>query len=246
MAKTWEEYFEASPGTDESWSGGSVSAGCTRDPDCATSGVSGAPADWDDDCLEATIDDVGDAAYYQQDFAGSPDPAYFHFEFIVPSLAQYVDSGDYICILYMWDDTWGQGIEFQISSDGSNPRLFGRFRAGGAPQEAWGPILSANTRYKVDAYWNDTGNAWEWRVDGETIDSGTEAIADAIGVLQLGICAGRTSTVTGTIYIDNFYIDNADWPPSAGAEEYTATGSNRYVGGISRLIDITRSESGAI
>jgi hypothetical protein len=204
--RIWNERFEEPSGTDESWDNSVVDTGCTLDPDVDTSLVAGANTDWLNLCCECTIDDVGEDAYYQEDFGGGYHRAELHIEFNAPRLNMFASGGDFIVLVYVWDSAWEQCFQLRIRHDGSDPRFWFRARPNLANQDSYGPVVKEETTYKIDVKWDMVAKEWNWRVNNHVYDSGTLTSSNGpIDHCQFGI-ASQAGNVAFSTYMDNIQV----------------------------------------
>jgi hypothetical protein len=207
MARIWDEKFEGA-GYEETWSPGEIlGAGCTLDEDYACSSI-GSPSTWDSQCLQCVVDTAGDANYVRHNFGSDIPIAYYRVEFIVHSLtlASYADMN----ILRVVDSGFGSLFAVTIYNDATNNRLC-FYRSLDAPEtHHTGAILTLDQKYRVEVKWDNTNDAWEWKVDGSSQHSGSFTGDNS----SRNIYLGSTSRVNET-YIDNFAIDDSGW---VGAE----------------------------
>ncbi len=189
-------------------------AGSTVDEDKATSGITGAPDGWEDQCLELTISGFDNGNIYRY-FETDTGLAYYRFEFII--LPRTNSSGDEFPLL------WLEGFEgitwelfgISIIDDGTNYSIemdMG-FDPGGNTY-----FLNAveDTRYLVEVYYDWTDDMWEWKVDGVSVASGT--FFDSSPVPQITYIGSDIVThgefVRGdgwTVYVDNWGFSTCGW-----------------------------------
>lgn len=208
MTRQWDEKFEGT-GYEETWSyGETVGAGNTLDEDADPSDV-GSPAGWDSQCLKAINADSNQCQVAHA--PGDHTWAYYRMEFVLTTwevivdeikIANLADDGQSEIVVVVLAETDGEGekiIRFKIDHDGGGLSIF-----------ASDPI-SFNTLYRVEWKFDISGNAWEWRINDVTQDSGslTSTHATLLGEFALGFI--DSGIRTATIYLDNYAIDDADW-----------------------------------
>lgn len=223
MARTFDEQFEntGSPGYDETSSGiggnwsESVPGGATVDENYSTGSVTGAPADWDDECLY--IDTAGNSAANTKNHLDSAVAAYWRVEFII--VEESLANGDTVEIVKIKDQVdYSSVVDFFIEQSGGTLYLSGSISGTSIASDY---AVAIETRYRLE-FWYSKGSGWATRVDGVAWDSGPagEATDDNPGYIHLG----SVDYAKDIIYaFDNVAIDDADW---VGAESAGEEGSS--------------------
>jgi len=213
MARTWDEQFEAA-GYDETWNDGeTVGGGCTLDEDADVADV-GSPSGWGSKCLKVISSGTNDA-YVRHSFAGDISSGYLRIEFVISS--ESLADGQTTDIFRSWDAGFGAALAVHIYQSGGS--LYIRSRVDGTNHS--GTAISTGTRYRYEHWW-DVSSGWESRLDGVMFDSGPDGECDReIKYMRLGM---PSSGATGTFYIDNFAIDDADWVGPEGGAGVSPTG----------------------
>jgi hypothetical protein len=211
----WAEQYETPGDVDESWSTGSVvSFGNTANAGKSTSGVSGAPGSWGDECLEVTLGAgaIGGDAMYRHVFPFPKDIVYLRQEFIVD--AEALATGEAINIL-----TWKESQSPEVI----NGRILIRELAiwtlvqielgGGEYIElARQGTLTEDTRYVVEVKYDSTNGYWAVWLDGKLTQSGH--IRDHWGQSTSVIVSGSegSSGRDITVYLDNTLASESGFP----------------------------------
>ena len=223
MTSFWDEKFEPT-GYEETWSEGeTISGSGVLDEDFVTSGVTGAPGNWDAKCLRVVSDAAG-AVLVGHDFASAQVISYFRMEVIVKAfpaiganfgierLAHQFDSGA--------TDVWTFGIQRRdsLSPNGFNWLWQGNDDGGGLngrPDTT--NDIALDTRYRLECEWDATGDTWEWRIDGDPVANGMLTSTHPINIQNNFRIGWESAATGGEIFIDNVAFDDADWVgPAAG------------------------------
>ena len=209
MATKLDEKFEAT-GYDQSGWSETAGAGNTVDEDADVADV-GSPSGWGSKCLKIAVAGTNSNAITQNNSIAALPDTWVRVEFHWISYSQV---GSFNRILLGMDagfaklynltirDPTGGGdfdIELQIYHDGSSNSFFDTG-------------LSLNTTYRYEFKWDSTNNVWEWRRDGNTLDSGTltSTHPTEMSKFYVGIDAANNLDVH-TVYWDLITIDDADW-----------------------------------
>lgn len=229
MAKFWDEKLEGT-GYQETWSLGETISGISiLDEDYATSSVTGAPSDWDSQCLRCNMDN-NDACYVRHNFASSQTISYARVELIWGSfpdgLAQF-----HVHTLFGIEDSSGNPVwriyiqERGTSSDGPYRIQFRDFRDGTEnANHSSDYTFSLNTRHRIEVKWDGSANEFEFRFDGVTTYSGTITTGptDIQQDFRLGLGALAGAPGNCEIFYDNIAFSDTDW---LGAEDVGEGGS---------------------
>ena len=224
MTRVWDEKLEGT-GYEETWNfGETVTAGNTLDEDQATSGVTGAPANWGAQCLKAEAIAGGTAAYiyHSEDFGGT---LYFRVAVIVS--AETLANDETFAVASYFDSTFVGGVFLQLNQDSNGDlewlmviytdstsgfQVFGSFE-----------LISLDTPYVLEFMVDESAGAageWDWWIDGVRQANDQDATDPVTTPGNLGagflrpteLLEGIVASVgsgTNTIYIDNIAMDDA-------------------------------------
>jgi hypothetical protein len=212
MARIWDEKFEGT-GYEETWSGGeTIGTGCTLNEDYATSGLASPPAYWDAQCLQVISDTAGDETHVQHDLgAGAAGTQYYRLEIMIHSAT--VANYQLLTILRVLNTAYGSCFNLGLNNNG------GTYRWGidvyGDTTPTYYSTFAFDTYYRIEIKWDNTNNAFEWKIDGTSINT----LAFTNDSTARRISLGARNHVA-ELYIDNFAIDDADW---VGSDAVTAT-----------------------
>ena len=72
--------------------------------------------------------------------------------------------------------------------------------------------ISINTWYRIDIKYDDSGNTWEWKLDGAVQDNGNLTGTHYTGIQKwdLGFISASQLN-TGTIYFDSFVVNTINY-----------------------------------
>ncbi len=188
--------------------------GSTIDEDEATSGVTGAPDGWQDQCLELTIPH-GDWGNIYRAVASDYGLMYSRFEFIIK--ARTNNAGDSFPLACVEDNIGLLGWELEFSDNGSNYDLGLTAFLGIDWTLDYFLSMNEGTPYLVEVYYDWTLHKLEWKVDG--VSQGTTTIAGDSKLVKLFV---GTDTITHgqfvwgigddwTVYIDNYGFSTCGW-----------------------------------
>ncbi len=217
MTRIFDEKFEGVGYEEASWSE-TVGGSSTVDEDKATSGVTGAPANWDVQCLE--IDKAGGDNAYTEQINFVQTDSWFRLDFILT--AESLANGGLARFIQVWDNSWAAAFQlffYQVS--GSLKLRMRSFHNGSSNYYAALTTISLDTFYRVEVKWDITNNVWAWKIDG-VAQPNDQDVSDPItseGILssthvtdidniRLG---GQSGDNAWQGYFDNFAIDDADW-----------------------------------
>lgn len=209
-ARVWDEQLEAAPGYDETWSEGEVSVGTgTLDEDKTRTDVTGAPADWDDDCLEVTSAADDDTLYVKHYFVSAVDPFYWRIEIIAGNIGN-LENADDAMLLIIRDGSDNDLMAVSIQDNAGTKRFRINFSYDGDGHSYYYSPISEDTRYRIELKWDNGNDVWEWKVDGASQDNGAISVDRDAQRVIMGLIAVENSRVV-TTYYDNVAVDDADW-----------------------------------
>jgi len=193
--KDFDEQFE-STGYDETSAG--VGSNWTEeygspDSDEPTSGVTGAPNDWDDYCLHLP---TGTNRIYNSMDSGYAD-LYLRVEVIFSSISN-------TSYQEVFQATWsgiGQIVCYVKEASGSYYLASKLDESNNSPDQE----ISLNTRYRLEYHW-DSGATSYWRIDDADVYNDTAVGRSGIDRLYIG--AIGTNYV---VYVDNVAYGDTDW-----------------------------------
>lgn len=227
MTRKWDEKFSAA-GYDESWSIGEVvDAGSSLDEDADPADVS-SPSGWGTKCLKAVTANIGDSARVGHSVGGAADWVYWRLEFVVT--AESLANGETMQLFFAENSgATINAISLSVDQDaGALRAVFGVDEDG--TETFYTSAIVLDTRYRFECKYDIANNAWEWRMDGVTKNSGSLSSTHStdFGTIAIGILA-VDNIATG--YFDLFAVDDADW---IGAESSAVTSFDpgMLVGGL--------------
>lgn len=211
----------------------------TRDPNQATSGVSGAPASWGDECflLETTVTgQTGGYRYFPPSEAESV--SYFGIEFILDSHS--FGSGDWsgIGMAYTAGYTnYPWTIDF-IEVSGSIYCRVNILHDGSS--HTWDHAVSLDTPYKVEVKWDLDTETWEYRWNGTSQQSGSitsTALGWPIGIF---VFVGGGDAVQRSFYDNAYVTTDTYYSFSGGGTTHSASASISATGALSGVCNTVR------
>jgi hypothetical protein len=218
-SRVFDEQYEntESPGYDESITYETGSPNENK----ATSGVTGAPSEWGDECLE--IVHTGTNLWAEGDFNGSHEKSFLRLEFIIDS--ESISAGGSNQILEVEDSSWNSVYALQIIKTGGvlKAQLVSRYDGNWHSFNSFAE-LSLDTRYRVEVKWDSTAGVdeWSWKLDGVVQPNNQDSTYPVTteGTLETGHrpnvehpFVGTMWTLSGnmTTYFDLFALDDSDW-----------------------------------
>jgi PKD repeat protein/uncharacterized protein YjiK len=222
----FDERFEVT-GYDEFWSEGeTLGSGVSLDEDYATSLITGAPSDWDSEALEIVFA-AGQDSYLEHLLTTTGHAvSYLRYEFIVS--ADDLANGDVNHILSVRGLGGEKMYQLMFARAGGQPYLTAQFYHDGS-SNIYNRVISLDTRYRAEVYWNSDTDEWEYRVDGGTLASGSltgTAASYELSYFRVGD-VDRQQDAGATIYVDNVAFSTGNWlgapttPNSAPTASYT-------------------------
>ena len=230
----FDERFEVT-GYDEFWSEGEVlGTGVSQDEDYPTSLIAGAPADWGSEALEMVLA-AGEDSYVEHLLTTTGhQESYLRYEFIVGS--DELANGDVNHILSVRALGGEKMYQLMFARAGGQPYLTTQIFHDGT-SNIYNRVISLDTAYRVEMYWNSTTDEWEYRVDGSTLASGSltgTAASYDLSYFRVGDIA-RQQDAAATIYVDNVAFSTDSWlgaptaPNAAPTASYTWSASDLTV-----------------
>lgn len=227
MSRVVDEKFEGA-GYEEAWGEIVTAGGSEMDEDQATSGVSGSPADWDDDCLKNyhVAAAAGIVVTSRRLNIGNITKSYLRIEIIVSDWSDMINN-DTHGLVQVLDGGFGNCYLFQIKMIGGShyPEIM-CFHDGNVNIYTAFTPMSLNTRHRLEGRWDADNDEWEWRLDGtnqpNNIDGtspvtspGTLTGGHKLNVDHIILGQNNHSSLRAPdemlIYFDNIALDNADW-----------------------------------
>lgn len=224
MGRIFDEKLEG-VGYEEAGAIENVGAGCTIDEDADSADV-GSPSGWGSQCLK--IITLADTANRVEWYNFGPEAiSYFRFEVVITAenlglstknqFAQLSnDAWDWVFALYIYKDAGGN-LRLRIKSfhDGSGHYYVGF------------PIVSLNTRYRIEVKWDATNDHWAWKIDGVNQPNDQDAsdpvttegnLTDTHPVTTNELSVGSIwqGATDFTTYHDLIAIDDMDWIGAEG------------------------------
>lgn len=235
MANNIDERLENTTGSgyDETWNAGEATGGgSTIDSDAAVSGVTGAPDNWEDDCLECVYVAsnncrVGDLNALINEEA----IVWWRFEFIFSAESLANNEGVNIFSLFA-DDAVTARVYIYLLQDGSGNQVIRMYdwRDGTLNATVDTEDLDAGIPCVLEGLWDITNDDIYLIVDGRVVveDLSGVTVTTPIDTVIWGGLAGAGVNAAATLYFDNLIVNN-------GALERVGTG--RFIGGLQSLGD---------
>ena len=207
MALIFDEQFEAT-GYDETSAGAGGNwaealGGGTIDEDYATSSVTGAPASWGNQCLRmVNANEAQDASnYLDSEYTGD---FYFRGDFIIPDLSDITSTNGYL--IQIFDSAWSTVWRAVVYDNSGTKTLF--FYIGNVTGQVGDTEIAANTRYRIDAYFNSTTGDYEIKLNGVSKASGNDSVRVSQYIFLYSYTADGFE-----IFFDNIQIATDGWVP---------------------------------
>lgn len=222
-SRIWWERFETDPGYDEPWSQAeSVGGASVLDEDQVTSGVTGAPDRWQDQCLRVETD-PGFRTSIEQRFAADIDEAYVAVDFVIDT--ETLADLDEIGILWARNSGFNSIFNFRIRQESGVLRLRATFWHDDSPNNFTSDdVIALDTRYTLEVKWDQTNNLWEWRLtdfsrkaDGALVgpvtqDSGSITSARVFRNFSIGQAEENAEgSGTNLSFLDRVAVDDTGW-----------------------------------
>lgn len=219
MTRFWDEQFEGA-GYEETWGNGeTVSGSSALDEDFDTSSVTGAPADWDDQCLRANMVSSA-AAWVGHDFSASEQISYARIELIWGGFPDGMSQFAQHSLFGVEDSSgtvvWRIDIQERGSANDGPYRIHFRENSDGGGLTGHHDaayVFSLDTRQRIEVKWDGSANEWEFRLNGSTTYSGSIAggPTDIQQDLRVGLGAYAGSPGNCELFYDNIAFDDTDW-----------------------------------
>lgn len=186
------------------------------DPDFLTSGVTGAPDTWGDECCELDITAI---EFAQSDFTALA-TAFVRVEIILDAEA-LTDNNEQALFFtyYAAGATKAIGAFLRQLAGGNRVWRFRVYESSTTTPTIYttATALALDTPYRIEFKWDATGDAWEIRQDNTTLFSGALTGTPAGGQLDTVLIGNPWDVGLGvTYYLDNIAVADDDW---IGAEE---------------------------
>jgi len=244
-SRFWSEKFEDT-GYDETWSGSEVVGGSsTFDEDYAVSSVTGAPSDWEDECLQVVTAST-ENAYIENTFGSDKGgPNYFRCEVIVDSESLGTSTG--VTFARGATSTPNTMWELSIYQNASDDLVIrANIRHDGSDNFYESDPISLDTRYIVEVYWDEIADEWAWRIGDEdwtitTLYSGSLTSTAATWVLRTVRMGTTAAGGVVTYYLDCFEIDDTDWVKSSDGLTSVSKTDYNYTGETAVYVYVRRS-----
>jgi hypothetical protein len=205
-----KESFEGTGYEQDEWTE-SVGASSSIDEDQATSGVTGAPGDWDAQCCKMVYAS-GEDCNIQDEYGLYATVEYARCDFIVDTDSLGNNESNRI---FTMSASTGNPVRAAVGRDGSGTlRLEVTIDHDAAGGSTWYQNISQDTRYRFEAKWDTVTDTYEWKLDGTSKNSGSltgGAVDDALRYTYVGTFAGSTDAAM-TIYFDNIWTRKDQYP----------------------------------
>lgn len=207
MARIFDEKFEGT-GYEETWSGGeTVAGGCTLNEDYATSGLSGVPSTWNNQCLQVISDTTGDEVYVGHTFGSALPIAYYRIEVYCHTAT--ITNYNMMTVLRLLNNGYGACFDLGISNQGGTYKW--EIDVFGDTTPSYYATFAFDTFYRIEIKWDNTNNAFEWLING--VSQNTLAFTNNSSTQRISL--GARNHVT-ELYLDNFAVDDSDWVGAEG------------------------------
>lgn len=197
-----------------------IGSGSSLDPDYATSNA-GSPAGWSAQCLRAISVVPNTQARKNHTFGTAlTGQLYFRDEFYIVS--ETIATGTANIIFSAYNTGFTANIfHFWLKRDTPDFKLVASVGNGGGTQEAVKFGITTGVRYTAEMSYHLTTHAWDFRVDGVSIGTGTASSATAADCQLLYIGSDVFNAASGNpveVLHDNVGIGNQTWlGPTTGA-----------------------------
>ncbi len=208
---TWNERFEdAVDGYNETWDQpAETTNGTVTVKSDSTATPPGNPSGWGTYCTKYAITLAGgNADSYHSSFNLAK--SYGRIEFVLSAENLANDQG--IEIAQTFSPGWASNIWrffVQQNSSGVLQLLAACYYDGSYHLLAAAPTITLGQRHRLEWLWDNTGNAYEWKFDGASQNSGSGTADVNTETLVVGIVPGGDATAT--VYMDNIGVDITEW-----------------------------------
>ena len=224
----WDEQFENASGYDETWSEGeTIGTGPILDENFSTAGIGAAPAGWGDRCLRLVTVGGEDSYVLHRGWGGGADGipiSYTRLEVIVDE--ESLANSEGIHFLSTRDSENEKFYQYILYQSGSGVlKIEAQIWYDGGSSNFESIEIDLDTLYRLEMKWDITNEAWEWRVNGETIASGAisgEGLNRPLDGVFIGDIAAQNDAAV-TIYLDNFAVNNTEWVGGASTQTKTTS-----------------------
>ena len=224
----WDEQFENAAGYDETWSEGeTIGTGPILDENFSTAGIGAAPAGWGDRCLRLVTVGGEDSYVLHRGWGGGADGipiSYTRLEVIVDE--ESLANSEGIHFLSTRDSENEKFYQYILYQSGSGVlKIEAQIWYDGGSSNFESIEIDLDTLYRLEMKWDITNEAWEWRVNGETIASGAisgEGLNRPLDGVFIGDIAAQNDAAV-TIYLDNFAVNNTEWVGGASTQTKTTS-----------------------
>lgn len=223
MAVLLNETFETTipngpggSGYDNTWSE-LVDDFCTLNEDAS---VPGSPTDpLGLECLYSYVEGAGDSARASHTLGSTYDTIYARFYLYVDTLGCIDGGAETTLVFYVADAgiNIAVGVYIEEHTDlVGTPIIRILFYSDGALQVEDDKTIAVDTWYRVEFKYDTVGMSYEWRVDGNTEESGSlvGTIVDDIQIIRAGN-DNHGGSLPQEVYIDEVVIDGSNWPGAA-------------------------------
>lgn len=210
MARQVDERFEGT-GYEEPWTETIQGTGVI-DEDQLTSGVTGAPADWDVQCCKF-VHVAAEGTRTVRNLGSNLTIANSRVEVIIE--AESLTNGESCAIAY-GKNTADSAFRWQLFLRQASGLLLFRTNLlyDGTDHFFDTGTISLNTRYRHEIRWDTSALAATWLMDGTQVTTQSIDVSTrTIGLIRLGAVSSDAKACT--YYIDNVVVDDAAWPIGA-------------------------------
>ena len=199
------ETFDTNPGYDNTWteaiSGGTVDEDENTTPSASECGFDG---EWLE--IELPTGTWGKALTYS-DLTSSQSIIYIRFVLYIES-EDLADSDSTYCFIARDNSSYGDATNAAIKIGQSAGNLQLEFVSGYSVRDTY--VISTGTTYCVEAFWDNTYDAWEWKING--VSQGSGSANPEIDFQRLRFGMGDVATnLPIHYYIDHFDVSSTGW-----------------------------------
>jgi hypothetical protein len=195
-----EETFDTASGYDDAdWTEGVSSA--TLDEDLSAPAVTG----FNGQCLRAY---TGSAWGYARAINGCTDTSAVYFRTYFYIQANDIPTSTCTRAIIYMDGTLS-GDRIDLCKDGSN-NLYLSLKTDSSERDTSGTI-SIQTSYLLEIKMDNASNAWEWKLDGASLGSGSSPVATNPCPIRIGVVNSQAGDDNLDIYWDNVGVSSSGW-----------------------------------
>jgi len=195
-----------STGYDNTWTE-NISGGTVDEDENTTPGSS--ECGFDGEWLEIEIPTgTYSRAHTYTDLSTSHSAIYVRFIFYLES-ESLADGDSYYIFVPRSTDSVGDASNAAIKLAKTSGNLELQLWSGYASRDTY--TISTGTTYCVEAYWDNSSNNWEWKIDGISQGSGTNNPETDFQRIKLGQYGDNATNIPIHYYIDHVDVSSTGW-----------------------------------